>query len=183
MTENPIVGKRLNKRRKELGFSLRELAEKTSLTASFLSQLERGVTNSSLKSLNKISEALGVPLLYFLSEDQSQVPVVRADSRSKLDLDDDRVAYELLTPSLTGKLEALIGHIKSGSDNIVRPLSIETEEIIFVLEGILIVGLKDREYTLNPGDSVFFNGRDLVKLTCGGDCESRWLSVITPPVF
>lgn len=183
MTEKSLLGKRLNKRRKEMGLSLRELAEKTSLTASFLSQLERGVTNPSLKSVQKIADALGVPLLFFLSENRSQTPVVRAENRSKLDLDDARVSYEMLTPDLTGNLEALIGHIKSGCENIARPLSIETEELIFVLEGALIVGLKDQEYTVNAGDSIYFRGRDLVKLTCGCDCETRWISVINPPVF
>jgi transcriptional regulator with XRE-family HTH domain len=183
MAENLILGKRLKKRRTEMGLSLRELAEKTSLTASFLSQLERGLTNSSLKSLQKIADALGVPLLYFLSEDRNRSPVVRAGSRSKLDLDDVRVSYELLTPDLTGKLEALMGQIMPGRENIARPLSSETEEFIFILEGSLVVGLKDREYTLNSGDSICFSGRDLTKLTCGSEDGTRWISVITPPVF
>ncbi len=122
-------------------------------------------------------------LLYFLAENPSQSPVVRANSRSQLDLDDNRVSYELLTPDLTGKFEAVIGHIKSGCENIARPLSVETEEFIFVLEGALTVGLKDQEYTLSEGDSVYFNGADLVKLMCACECETRWISVITPPVF
>ncbi len=42
MSDNLLLGKRLNKRRTELNLSLRDLAEKTDLTASFLSQLERG---------------------------------------------------------------------------------------------------------------------------------------------
>lgn len=183
MPDNLILAKRLNKRRTELGLSLRDLAEKTNLTPSFLSQLERCVTNPSLKSLQKISDALGVPLLYFLAENPSQSPVVRADSRSKLDLDDARVSYEMLTPDLTGQLEALMGHIKTGCDNIVRPLSVETEEFIFVLEGALVVGLKEQEYILYGGDSICFNGRELVRLNCAGDSQTRWISVITPPVF
>lgn len=183
MPDNLILGKRLNKRRTEMGLSLRDLAEKTSLTASFLSQLERGVTNPSLKSLQKISDTLGVPLLYFLAESPSQSPVVRAGHRSKLDLDDNRVSYEMLTPDLTGQLEALLGRIQTGCDNIVRQLSVETEEFIYVLEGSLTVTIKDEDYTLNPGDSITFSGRDLVKLACADGCETSWISVITPPVF
>jgi len=183
MSDNLLLGRRLNKRRTELNLSLRDLAEKTDLTASFLSQLERGIVNSSLKSLQKIADALGVQLLYFLAENPSQSPVVRADSRSQLDLDDRRVSYELLTPDLTGKFEAVIGHIQSSADNIARPLNIETEEFIFVLEGSLVVGLKDQEYTLDQGDSIYFNGADLIKLMSTCECETRWISVITPPVF
>jgi transcriptional regulator with XRE-family HTH domain len=183
MVENLPLGKQVNKRRIELGLSLRDLAKKTNLTASFLSQLERGLTRSSLKSLQRISDALGVPLHYLLSENPSRSPVVRASNRAKLDLNDARVSYELLTPDLTGKLEALLGNSLSGGEIIVRSLNIETEEFIFVLEGVLVVGFKDQEYQLNMGDSITFNGRDLTTLTCGSDGKTRWISVITPPVI
>jgi transcriptional regulator with XRE-family HTH domain len=183
MTESLNIGKRIKSRRTELKLSLRDLAEKTDLTASFLSQLERGVTNSSLKSLQRIADALGIPLLYFLSDNSKRSPVVRAESRSRLDLDDRMVSYELLSPDLTGKLEALMRQLKPGYETIARPLSVETEQLIFVLAGSLIVFLKDKEYTLNVGDSIYFNGQDLVKLKCGGEDEARWVSVITPPVF
>ncbi len=84
------------------------MAEKTNLTASFLSQLERGITSSSLKSLQRIADALNVPLLYFLSDKSNASPVVRAGSRSRLDLDGNMVSYELLSPDRNGKLEALM---------------------------------------------------------------------------
>lgn len=189
MTDMDVIGKRINRRRTNLGLSLRELAIKTGLTASFISQLERGVTNASLTSLQKISDALNVPMLYFLAEPPSESPIVRANNRPMIDLDDKRVTYELLTPDLTGQFEAILGHIKNNSENIARRLSVETEEIIFVVEGSLIVKLTGGEYTLDAGDSIYFNGSQLIEIRCA--CESctnqgngaRWISVITPPVF
>lgn len=183
MTEMSVIGKRLNRRRSVLGLSLRELAEKTDLTASFLSQLERGVTNASLTSLQKISDALNVPMLYFLSEPPSEGPIVRANHRPKIDLNDDRVSYELLTPGLTGNFEAVLGHVKCNSENIARRLIVETEEIVFVLEGSLIVKLTDGQYTLEPGDSIYFNGSQLVEIRGGSESNTSWISIITPPVF
>jgi transcriptional regulator with XRE-family HTH domain len=178
-----ILGKRIKSRRTELGLSLRALAEKTNLTASFLSQLERGITSSSLKSLQRIADALNVPLLYFLSDKANASPVVRAGQRAKLELDDDTISYELLSPNQAGKLESMMRALKPGGEVIARPLSVETEQMIFLLEGVLTVVLKDREYTLNAGDSIYFNGDDLIKLTCGDQGQARWVSVITPPVF
>lgn len=183
MTDSLIFGKRIKKRRTEMKLSLRALAEKTNLTASFLSQLERGITNASLKSLQRIADELEVPLLYFLSDKSNTSPVVRAGQRAKLELDDDTISYELLSPNLAGKLEAMMRTLKPGGEVIARPLSVETEQMIFLLEGELTVTLKNREYTLNMGDSIYFNGNDLVKLTCSGDSQARWISVITPPVF
>lgn len=54
-------------RRNELNLSLRALAEKTDLSAAFLSQIECGKSNPSLNSLQRIAEALHVSLSYFLS--------------------------------------------------------------------------------------------------------------------
>jgi transcriptional regulator with XRE-family HTH domain len=62
-----LVGQKLKHRRNELNLSLRALAEKTDLSAAFLSQIECGKSNPSLNSLQRIAEALHVSLSYFLS--------------------------------------------------------------------------------------------------------------------
>jgi transcriptional regulator with XRE-family HTH domain len=53
------LGAAIRALRGERGIRLADLAEQTSLSVSFLSQLERGLTNPSLPSLVKISAALG----------------------------------------------------------------------------------------------------------------------------
>ncbi len=61
------IGQKLKIRRAELKLSLRALADQTGLSAVFLSQIERGVSNPSLNSLQKIATSLRVPLHYFLT--------------------------------------------------------------------------------------------------------------------
>ena len=214
MTVELKVGQRLNSRRREMGISLRKLAKMTGLSASFLSQVERGQTNLSLKSLQFISRALSVPLLYFLTEDEgpkpektlefvsqampekapklhdkteklpAYTPVVRAGDRSKLMLPLSGVVYELLTPSFGQKMVAIKGELSPGTGNVMRRLREPTEEFIFVLSGALQVGLDRGEYILNPGDTIYFEGKNLQKLICASENESAvWISVITPPTF
>ncbi len=181
---NMTLGEKIKKRRMELSLTLRDLAEKTQLTPAFLSQLENGKTNASLNSLQRISDALCIPMMHFLTNSSRQSPLVRAENRSLLDLDDHRVVYQLLTPDLNGKMEALLGQItNSCGENISRRLAVETEEFIFVLEGILIVELNGSRHELRMGDSIYFNGRDLTYLASGCEGVTRWISVITPPVF
>ena len=60
------VGQKLKHRRSELNLSLRALGAQTDLSAAFLSQIECGKSNPSLKSLQKIANSLGVTLNYFL---------------------------------------------------------------------------------------------------------------------
>ncbi len=193
-----LPGLRIKERRKEMGLSLRDLASKTELTAAFISQVERGQTNPSIDSLRRIAEALQVSLMYFLSDGpQPQMafaipeqpaplkyaPVVRANSRPKLILPVSGLSYELLNPDLNRRMEAFCGRLAPGTGNVARRLREPTEEFILVLSGSLLIALGTEEYTLHTGDSIYFDGATLQRLTCASQEEATWVSVITPPVF
>lgn len=67
MMVDSLVGQKLKQRRDELKLSLRALAAQTDLSAAFLSQIERGKSNPSLNSLQRIAKTLEVPLHFFLT--------------------------------------------------------------------------------------------------------------------
>lgn len=177
------LGQRLRARRKELGLSLRDLAERVDLTASFLSQVERGLASPSLESLRKISEALNVTIFYFLADEVPRSPVVRHDQRLKLTLPGSHLSYELLTPDTNRQMEVFMAEVKPGDENIAMPLRQYTEELIHVLQGQLEIQLGQETYWLGPGDSIYFQGPLLRRLAARGDDTLRFISVITPPVF
>ncbi len=183
MMDHSLLGQRLKKRRGELNLSLRSLAYSTQLTAAFLSQIERGISNPSLNSLRRIADSLNVPMLYFLAERPNPSPLVRSHERSQIDLEESNVSYEMLTPDLSHSFVSVLGRLKPGKENIVRPLNSETEEMIHVISGVLQVGLGEEDYTLASGDSITFRGKDLSRMICGSNQEVTWISVITPPVF
>ena len=66
--EQDEIGQRIKARREELGFSMRELARRTGLSASFISQVENQHTNVSLDSLRLIAEQLDISIHHFFSE-------------------------------------------------------------------------------------------------------------------
>jgi transcriptional regulator with XRE-family HTH domain len=206
------ISTRLKKKRLQAGFSIRELARRTGLTASFISQVENDKANVSLDSLRRISEALGVQMLYFLSEfgsangvelravseasittggmEEAQNlmdrtnPLIRSQIRARLFLPDSGITYELLTSRLDHKMEAFLGRMKPGTGNVGNKLSIPTEEFIFVMSGALKVGIGDDIYQVEAGDSIYFEGQALTYLASGSDTEETvWLSVVTPPAF
>jgi transcriptional regulator with XRE-family HTH domain len=180
---NQLIGQKIRKRRDDFQLSLRDMAARTGLTASFISQVERGIANPSLNSLRKIAECLEVPLLFFLTDDSKKSPVVRRNSRPRLDLDNLSVIYEMIVPDLSHKMEAFVGTVECGTGNVVRSLKVPTEEIILVLSGALKISLQDGEYILNQGDSIYFEGAQLVSLSCASNEKAEWVSIITPPVF
>lgn len=193
MTIESGAGQRIRQRREELGLSLREVARRTSLTASFLSLLERGQSNASIDSLRKIADALDVTLLHFLGEapaseartsGSAAVWVVRANVRPRLILPDEGATYELLTPDVNRTVEVFRGCLSPGSGNVARPLKQPIEECIYVLAGKLLVEVAGQTVILDPGDNIYFEGATLTRLECASENEDAvWISVITPPVF
>ncbi len=204
MSTDADIGSRIRKRRNELDLAVRELARRTGLSASFISQLERGKSNVSLDSLRNIAEQLEVSIQFFFSEPEPVIsflqdgmpcendadpreeysPVVRAGCRPRMYFPDSGVSYEMLMRDLNREMEAIYGKLSPGTGNVARRLRKPTEEFIFVLSGALLIGLKDKEYVLKPGDSIYFEGEDLEKLSCASEIDDAiWISVITPPVF
>src|ERR1700719_93033 len=66
-TRHPSIASAIRARRRRLGFTLQELAEKSGLSAPFLSQVERDQAMPSITSLIAIAQALDVDIHYFIS--------------------------------------------------------------------------------------------------------------------
>jgi DNA-binding NtrC family response regulator len=62
---NQVVGGRLRDRRKGLELTLKQLANRTGLSVSLISQIELGKSAASMSTLHKLSTALGVRMTYF----------------------------------------------------------------------------------------------------------------------
>ncbi len=198
MNQNDKVGGRLRKRRKELRLTLKDVAESTNLTSSFLSQVENNKVNLSINSLHLIADALDVPVTYFMAEEipsseelsdkdngsrVSYNPVVHQDQRSKLVLPVSGVELELLVPSLGRKMVSFKGRLAPGMENVASRLRESTEEIIYVLTGTLLVELDDGSHEVHSDESIYFEGQHLVRLINVDKIETTWVSVITPAVF
>lgn len=183
MKDKESIGSRIRQRRKEMGYTLRELAGMLDVSPSFLSQVELNQINASINSLRRIAEALGVSMLYFVKEKPKPDPVFKAGSRNVLQFSDTSMTYELLTPRTSRAMEVFIGRIGPNTSYDSRDLTESTEECIYLLAGELIIGLESGEYTLQPGDSIYFEGFNLLHIKNPGGQEAMWVSVVAPPVF
>src|SRR6476661_7165018 len=76
----PAVATRIRALREAMGLSLRDLAERSGVSAPMLSQVERGGTSPTLAVAAKIATGLELTLSQLLRLDEgSNVAVVRAD--------------------------------------------------------------------------------------------------------
>jgi DNA-binding response OmpR family regulator len=62
---NQVVGKRLRERRQGLELTLKQLANRTGLSVSLISQIELGKSAASMSTLHKLATALQVRMTYF----------------------------------------------------------------------------------------------------------------------
>src|SRR5882762_1570005 len=82
------LGRKLRLRRTIKRFSLQYVAERADISVGLLSQIERGITSPSLRSLRQICAALDMPVgwLFDVPTSKQEDAVVRANARRTLDL-------------------------------------------------------------------------------------------------
>jgi DNA-binding XRE family transcriptional regulator len=68
------LGERMRQARAALGLTLRQLAERTGLSAAMLCHIEKGQANPTVGSLSLIADALGCPPASLLARDEARPP-------------------------------------------------------------------------------------------------------------
>lgn len=136
-----------------MGVTLTELADATGRSVGFISQIERGLSQPTVRDMNLIAERLGVPGGYFyLPERPSHSWVTRPAERRTLRYADGFVDH-LVSPSMSGRLCMLESRLAPGADTGDRALIEHQEQAIFVLEGEVTVWWDGEPCTLGPGDA------------------------------
>ncbi len=178
-----MIGQKIKERRQELKMNLRDLGAQTGLSASFLSQVENDLTEPSISSLQKIALALKVPMFTFLNEGEKPGQVVRHDARKKLSFPNPHLQYELLTDDLSRKMAGILIQLKAGESQQAGQLYKATEEMMFVLQGEMEVHVGETRFHLDPGDSIYYEGSQLVSFSARGKKDLVALCMITPPAL
>jgi transcriptional regulator with XRE-family HTH domain len=169
-SEGPSIGSRLADLRKEHRYSIRALAARATVSASLISDVERGKVEPSISTLKRLANALGTTLTYFFSEpSEPNGRVVRASERvalsetgavlegeSRSAIQTGGIRFELASPREAEAIEAIFGHYEVGASLGEEPVTHEGEEWGMVLRGRLKVWVGDEIYFLDPGDSIWF---------------------------
>jgi DNA-binding transcriptional MerR regulator/quercetin dioxygenase-like cupin family protein len=178
------VGQTIRDLRRHRGMSLRDAAEATGLSPSYISSLERDAAAPSIASLQKLGAAYETNAITLMSGsyEAPDSPVVRADERRVLDNPDRGVKIEDLSTA-NSNLEPLIFTFQPGcgSDGAI---SHEGEEFLLVMTGRLHLCLDGSdEYLLDPGDSMSYRSERAHQFGNPGDIPSTVLWINTPRTF
>jgi transcriptional regulator with XRE-family HTH domain len=177
------VGRSIRRVRLSYGHTLEKVAKDAGISFSHLSQVERGRSEPSLTTLQKIAKVFGVPMFRFLVPDGREQLVVRRNERKRLSFPDSHIDFELLTPNVQCNMEILLGRLQPGASNTEKPWSHVCEECNIVLRGKMEVLLGDRSYTLQEGDSIYFNSTIPHIIRNVGRKALVFICASSPPVF
>lgn len=152
------IGKKIATIRKSKQMTIKDLSIKANVTASMLSQLERGLANPSINTLKIIARALDVQLFTFFIEDEvKENLVVKPQDRKQMIIPSEGqelITYELLSPDLKGDVELAIMTLSSKSHTSKDNFMHTGEEVAYVSKGKVHIFLNDEEIELDEGDSV-----------------------------
>lgn len=158
------IGHEVRAFRKKLGITVADLASATGISVGMLSKLENGMTSPSLTTLQAVARALGVPLtdLFRRYEEPRNAVFVKAGEGVELERRGTRAGHQY----------NLLGHLDNTSSGvIVEPylitLTAESDvfptfqhdgtEFLYMLEGEVVYRHGDQQFTMGPGDSLFFD--------------------------
>lgn len=182
----PQIGRRLRERRKVRDMSLKEVASKAGISFSLLSQVERGLSMPSVRSLGAICAALEMPVSWlFDSNDKNPDEiVVRKHQRRTLDLGSKGMIKELMTPDSCSDIQMMRLVIRPGGSTGPTPYNHPSgAKCGTVLSGTLALEVNGTVREIKPGDAFAFNAQEKIRFWAIGQVEAEVLWIVTPAVY
>ena len=176
------VGARVRSLREAMDLSLRDLAERSGVSAPMLSQVERGDTSPTLAVAQKIAAGLDLSLsqLLRLDEDRHVVVVRGGEGRTRRQRG-HRV--EELTPPLPGQradvsVHTLAPGAATGAPDDPPVHEPGSRETAVVVEGTAELFIDGQRHELREGDSVTFDADLPHHFENNGDTDARLIAVV-----
>ena len=150
------VGAEIRQVRWSKNLTIEAVAEKIDRSVAHVSKLERGLAEPSLRDLYALSEALGVPLSWFLKERNGGPP----EERGMIERNGSRRFYEqggiyteVLSPVLGMGVEVMRSVFQPLSATAMRRGTYRKREDGYLLSGRLELFVDDKHFLLEAGDS------------------------------
>ncbi|WP_203979576.1 helix-turn-helix domain-containing protein [Planotetraspora silvatica] len=175
---------RLAQLREERGWSLDELAQRTGVSRSTLSRLERTEISPTAALLNRLCAAYGRTMSQLLAEVEEEPPQLVRAGQQMVWRDEGsgftRRSVSPPHPGLRGELvEALL---RPGADiSYDRPPVPGLEQHVWVLEGVLEITAGGGVHEIRAGDCLRFRLWDRSRFRCPGPDPVRYALMIVLP--
>ncbi|WAT02615.1 helix-turn-helix domain-containing protein [Rouxiella chamberiensis] len=176
------IGLRLKKMRKARNLTISELAAQAGVSAGTISQIERNLTNPTIRMLEQLRQVFNVPLTYFLEGEEAATPGIehfirRENDRPHFHVGTSGIAKSLLSPPGDYDVKFMIIDVPAGARS-EQMLVGEGEKAGLLLSGELTLEIEDEKSVLYPGDSFQFKSHLLHNVFNHTSLESQVLWVM-----
>ena len=154
------LGERIRLERLSRRFSLEALAAQSGVSRSMLSDIERGAKVPTVLVLDRIATGLGTSIARLLGEERSSAVLVLRRGEQDVAVDPSGWERRILSPVLPGvEFEFMRTTINPRVDaGVFSPHAPGSLEWVAVERGTLRLTINGTPYTLDTGDSIYYDG-------------------------
>jgi len=157
------VGRRIKRVRGEKHLTLKMVETLSGVSATHVSEIERGATIPTIKALARIARALGKRAAFFLEEAElGDASVLTSESLVRESTPGGAAALERLTSSIPGgSVQGIRVTLAAGRSHRSSAHRHDGVEALLVLRGTVHVEIDREPYTLHPGDCIHYDASKL----------------------
>ena len=178
------VGQRVRLARFRRDLTLKEVAIRSGMSATHISEIERGKTSPTIGALQRIAAALEERPAHFVEEQSSPLAVVvrRKDRTTEYKCDEARRATDMerLTADVPWGTLTVRRKVSEPGDIIQRPPALG-EAVLFCVRGMVRYTVSGESHVLRDGDTIQFTLEDGYTVETIGDDKCEVMSFVSCP--
>ncbi len=159
MPDRAELGKRIKSIRDSRHLTLKTIESSAGISATHISEIERGKTSPTLGALIRLARALGKDPAYFLEEEElGDVSLVTLENRLRESLPGGAGTMERLTTCIPGgRIQAISLTLAPGKSHRRQPHTHFGNEAAFILAGRVRFFHRDETIEVEEGDAIHYN--------------------------
>ena len=180
MNDYNEIGARLRELREVSDYSIEQLASELNISPEVYASYEENGKDVPISVIYEISNKFKVDFTEIVTGQSAKLEtyhVIRAGGGKVINRNPEYHFEDLAFRYANKIMQPLLVTLEP-TDATAKLITHPGQEFNLVLEGTVIVTLGDRDFTLNVGDSIYFNPTIPHGQRCGGDVRARFLTVI-----
>ncbi len=149
------TGRAVKQQREACGFSLRKLAEKSGISSSMISDIERGTKSPTVITLVRLAQAMGITAAALVDGGEGPAPRIRVQRRGEGTGGDTPARWKTVVPGIPGSHIDFV-HYQVPPSTILGPTAGHapgTVEHMYVTAGTVRMTVGDEMVEIAAGDS------------------------------